>query len=231
MKQNTPSTTNISYQQALEHAIELCGLQEAFFADFQAKIVASLMQEHNMAPKHVLDYGCGDGTMAYLLSHYVPQAHIHGVDTNQDLIDIAQGWYGKNTAHLECFCETTWNKNVSRNCNLIYLANVLHHIPKNEHKKLIDKLVNKLAPNGLLIILELNPYNVGQAWRFYRDKKEQGNKMLWPHYVKKLLTKHGNTQINFYRNRIGRFTKFQQFINFIQPSKLYAVTCTTQNKL
>lgn len=184
---------NTLYQESLEHALELSGPAAVFFADYQVKTLINLATKEGNQPQRILDFGCGDGTMAYLISSLLLQAHIHGVDISGDLLEIAQGWYGIKNNKL------TFNQTLTGYYDLVYMADVLHHIKKNEREALLKKLNEHLAPNGMLIILEFNPFNIFEVWRFYRNKEEQGNHMILPCSLKKLLNKLGTTKIYYYK--------------------------------
>ena len=98
-----------TYQQAIEHALELSGPQEVFFAEYQAKIITELLIKQECKPVAVLDYGCGDGTLASIVSQLLPEARIHGIDIAEELIEIAQEWYGTENDKTE-FWQTTDQK-------------------------------------------------------------------------------------------------------------------------
>lgn len=186
-------TMNTLYQESLEHCLELSGPEAVFFADYQVKKMVNLLKSENNQLQRILDFGCGDGTMAYLLSSFLPLAHIHGMDISTDLLEIAQGWYGTKNNKL------TFNQTCTGEYDLIYMADVLHHIKKNERETLLKKLSEHLTPTGSLIILEFNPFNVAEVWRFYRNKEEQGNRMILPCSLKKLLKNIGTTKIYYYQ--------------------------------
>ncbi|MGE0009788.1 MAG: trans-aconitate 2-methyltransferase [Candidatus Babeliales bacterium] len=188
-----PFRTDNLYQEALEHALELAGEQAAFFAEYQAHIITKILNKQGTNPATILDYGCGDGTMAYILSALLPQAQIQGVDTSDELIEIAQGWYGTKNEKLR------FSKSFAGQFDIIYMANVLHHIQKDQRKNLLKTLTDHLAPNGQLIILEFNPFNVFEVWRFYRNKEEQGNHMILPCSIKKLLCNLGTTKTYYHK--------------------------------
>ncbi len=180
-------------EEAFEHALELAGPQAVFFAEYQAKIIAELLQKQGCKPSRILDYGCGDGTMAYLMHALLPNAHMQGVDSSKDLIEIAQGWYGAKDNKL------SFSTEITRTYDLIYVANVLHHIQKQERKAVIQELTTHLAPRGILIILEFNPLNPMEVWRFYRNKEERGNHMILPGTLKKLLAGYGKLHAYYFR--------------------------------
>lgn len=197
---------NISHE-ALYHAIELSGQDAAFFALYQAEIVVSIIHKQGLKTPHILDYGCGDGTMAYLFSQLLPDARIQGVDGDAESIEIAKEWYQKLPSLrydilrdpqqiAQGFIE---NENISKQYDVIYLANVLHHIGKNMQQGQLNTLRSHLAPGGLLIILEFNPWNPLQVWRFYTDTEERGNHMILPRTLEKLLRNFGKVEMHYYK--------------------------------
>lgn len=187
------SFKNSTPAEAIEHALELSGPQAVFFAEYQALIIRELLKKHNSQPMRILDYGCGDGTMAYLVHALLPNARIQGVDNSEELIEIARGWYGALNDRL------SFDTKINDQYDFIYVANVLHHIKKSERAALFAKLTSQLTPNGILMILEFNPFNPLEVWRFYRNKEERGNQMILPLSLKKLLTQFGKTDVYYFR--------------------------------
>ena len=93
----------------------------------------------------------------------------------------------------------SFGRQLTKNYDLIYLANVLHHIKKNERAALLNELTSRLTPNGILIVLEFNILNPFEVWRFYRNKEERGNHMIVPRSLKKLLSIYGKSHIYYLR--------------------------------
>lgn len=214
MKHNNPSH---NLQNALAHALELASPQEVFFAQFQAHIITQLCTTQ---PLTMLDFGCGDGTLGYLISQIHPQASITGIDTHTERIEIAQGWYGQNEPRLH-YSDSL--EGVRTPVDVIYLANVLHHIPKNEHPALFKKLHTLLNADGKIIVLELNPYNIMQAFSFYRDPHERGNHMIRPIYVRDLLKKYGTSHTQYHKPSSENKRWWQRILHAFKPHTIYSV--------
>ncbi len=182
---------NIS-EEILMHALDLSGPEAVFFAKYQAKIIAELLKKMGNNPARILDYGCGDGTMAYLMQALLPNANIQGIDTSKELIEIAQEWYGVKNDKL------SFDTKMEDQYDLVYIANVLHHIPQGERASLLQELTTHLTPHGILIVLEFNPFNPLEVWRFYRNKEERGNHMILPHSLRKLFSNANKTRVYYF---------------------------------
>ena len=56
------------------------------------------------APQHIVDLGCGTGTVTALLRTRWPEAHIVGVDNSKPMLERAQAALASATAHAFCAC-------------------------------------------------------------------------------------------------------------------------------
>ncbi|SDC57163.1 class I SAM-dependent methyltransferase [Geotoga petraea] len=105
--------------------------------------------------KNVLDIGCSTGELLIKLKEKYPEKEFHGLDLNQNMIEIAK----RKTTNIDfktgdmMEIETIYSKNFDL---IISLGNTLVHI-KNKHKKIfLEKVYNKLQNNGELVIQILN---------------------------------------------------------------------------
>jgi ubiquinone/menaquinone biosynthesis C-methylase UbiE len=175
-------------------------------------------------PLTILDFGCGDG----LLTHFIQQAFfnalITGIDSDQKQIFQNQQEYPSlpfvvNKNSFLPFNDTTFD--------LIYAVNVFHHIPINNHKRILDELLRILKPHGSLIVFETNPYNL-QAREFFKKEHVRNVHMINTRYWKKLLQNfQGNLKILYlYPN----FLKLQNYLNKIPFGSLYALSINKKVK-
>ena len=102
--------------------------------------------------------------------------------------------------------------------DVIFIANVFHHIRHEKHVAILKTLHDKLKKGGLLFIFELNPLNPLTMWVAIQNdyKFDKDAKLLNPFYAKGILTKAGFTQQEI------RFTIFfPQFLSFLIPHEKY----------
>ena len=135
----------------------------------------------------ILDFGCGVGCSDPYLSHYFPKSDIYACDISDESIKFAQK-------------ENSWIKNLKYSIydgnklpfdekfDVIFVANVFHHIPRELQQRTIDMLKESLAENGMLIIFEHNPYNpVTDLLALLTDYRyDKNTNLLTPVYMKKI---------------------------------------------
>lgn len=97
--------------------------------------------------KIVLEFGCGEGYGAKLLSEYA--ARVAGIDYSQDAIDTAKKNYASDNIEFICRrAESTKIDNEQFDC--ICSFQVIEHIAKP--KKFLHEVTRLLKPGGLLIL-------------------------------------------------------------------------------
>ena len=98
--------------------------------------------------------------------------------------------------------------------DVIYIANVFHHIRREKHIEILKSLYNKLRHDGILFIFELNPLNPLTMWVAIRNdyRFDKDAKLLSPFYTNKILREAG-----FVRNEIRFTIFFPRFVSFMIP--------------
>ncbi len=126
---------------------------------------------HELVPTKgkILDIGCGYGLMPYMLSFTSAQREITGIDYDEEKIDTAN----------HCFSKTDNVKFVHSDVlgfefekyDTIIIADMLHYLPTDEQKQVIDKCISNLNPGGTIIVRE------GDS-----DKQEMHKKTKWTEF-------------------------------------------------
>lgn len=118
----------------------------------------------------ILEVGCGFG---HDLVWAATQGAIGvGIDVKSEFIEISQLTKTKIEAYISKKLDVTLiRKNLislddGYKFDLIYMKDVFHHLEPRE--KVLEKLVELLAPNGKLIIVEPNALNPLIQWQMYR---------------------------------------------------------------
>ncbi len=104
--------------------------------------VASVIREHS--PQSLLDVGCGDGRLVYMLKNAVPS--IVGLDLSERAIAFARAF----NPEVEFICGDV--STLSRKFSFATLVEVLEHIPDNDVSKFIQSVGEHIEDNGLLLI-------------------------------------------------------------------------------
>ncbi|MES1226462.1 MAG: class I SAM-dependent methyltransferase, partial [Bacteroidota bacterium] len=104
------------------------------------------------------DVGCGSGQFLLLLSRFAQPSYLFGIEITQRLIDNANklfsplpsGSYGFSTYDGVHFPEKL------NEMDIIFLIDVLHHVPKNNQENFIKDLAKTLKPGARLVLKDIN---------------------------------------------------------------------------
>lgn len=100
--------------------------------------------------KRIYDLGCGLGYLDFLLHYANDERLITAIDMDQEKIQTAQhGIYNKE--HLEFICADVVNYDYQQ-ADVFLLNDILHYLPKEVQSRLMDKIVQQLRPEGLIIL-------------------------------------------------------------------------------
>jgi SAM-dependent methyltransferase len=144
------------YKQVLDQSLGVSGQDSSYFAEYKARYLRRLLSP-DFSGK-VLDFGCGIGLLSGFLKKHLPAIQLDGFDVSQDSIRKVEPIL---TAQGTFTCD--WSQ-LARDYQLIVIANVMHHIPPQQRKDVIQKLADRLKPGGSLAIFEHNPANPLTRW-------------------------------------------------------------------
>ncbi len=100
----------------------------------------------------ITDMGCGYGFISYMLSFLSAERQIIGIDYDEEKIEVANNAFYKNDK-LD-FIHDDITKAEIKASDAFLFGDVLHYIPENDQKLLLDKCISKLNVGGVIIIRE-----------------------------------------------------------------------------
>lgn len=144
-----------TYQDLHRGSIQASGEEPEYFANYKATHAASRLGE--LAPAHVLDFGCGIGGMTRHIARAFAGARLTGADVSSESIAMAQEVHADlaTYVHIEGHRLPLEDDSV----DLALAACVFHHIPPAERGAWVRDLHRVIRPGGSLIIYEHNPVN------------------------------------------------------------------------
>lgn len=101
----------------------------------------------------VLDIGCGDGLVALYIAQKGKGRKVVGVDTNAKRLKNAK-IAAKNVRNLSY--ERKSALSLGSKIDGAVMSDFLHHIPKEQHSKLLKSVYNNLSTGGKLVIKEID---------------------------------------------------------------------------
>jgi SAM-dependent methyltransferase len=158
------------YDDVLSDAIPLGMDENAYFAEYKIALAAQLTAGESVS--RILDFGCGAGRSLTYLAEYFPKADLIGFDLSEDSLRVAA------VRQPNAILYSDWTSLQDKRFDLIFAANVFHHIPPSAQLGELEKCKSVLADRGSMIIFEHNPINPGTRWIFERCPFDVDAQML-----------------------------------------------------
>jgi len=145
------------YAAMLGSSIRASGEKPEYFADYKVRHIARHLSKHGIAVNNILDFGCGvGGSTRYFLQH-LPNAQLTSTDVSQKSLDIAYSRYPE-AARYKLFDGLSLPF-ASNTFDVVFTACVFHHIPADEHVRLLSEIRRVLRADGVFFVFEHNPLN------------------------------------------------------------------------
>ena len=149
------------YEQLLARDIRLSGEDPLFFAAYKAADVHRHLVEAGIdlgSLGRILDFGCGVGGSLPHLRKWFPATDLVGADISRKSLDVAQRRY-PDLARFVHFGGGEPLPFDDGTVDVSFSACVFHHIPHDEHDRILRDLLRVIKPGGWLFIFEHNPLN------------------------------------------------------------------------
>lgn len=208
-----------NYDEGHTKAVQLSGFEPSYFHEYKCREISDYLKSKGMLNHKIklLNYGCGTGNSEKYIKKYLPNASVYSIDVSEESVDVARiANQDLSEVTFAPFDGSTIPFDIE--FDVIFIANVFHHIRHEKHVEILKTLCGKLKKDGLLFIFELNPFNPLTMWVAIQNdyKFDKDAKLLNPFYTKRILTKAGFTQQEI------RFTIFfPQFVSFLIPYEKY----------
>src|SRR5438105_12054681 len=141
-----------------------------YFSRYKVQAVAA--SQKGKAPQTILDFGCGVGLALRFFSECFPQAKLWGYDLSPASIEAAR-------QRVPAAGLTTNPGDLREEFfDLIFIANVFHHVPVDARPSVMNTCRNLLKSKGRIYVFEHNPYNPVTRRVFERCPFDKGAEML-----------------------------------------------------
>jgi 1-acyl-sn-glycerol-3-phosphate acyltransferase len=100
--------------------------------------------------KIIYDFGCGYGYLSHYLYYRNSDRVIKGIDYDEEKVEIAEHAI-VNKRDLSFESKDIRQVDIQQ-CDVLFLNDVLHYIPKSDQDILLSRVISKLNPNGILLI-------------------------------------------------------------------------------
>jgi len=172
--------------------IKASGYSTAYFAEYKIKEVARHLAHIGLAGKEInfLNYGCGIGNSEEYIRQHLPQATLYSVDVSPRSIEYARERHPDlEKMHFGILNGAGIPFDIS--FDAIFVANVFHHIPREQHLPVLRTLKQALKPSGHLFLFEHNPLNPLTVKAVRDCAFDKGVVLLSPSYTRSILRQAG----------------------------------------
>jgi len=204
-----------NYDEGHTKAVKLSGFEPSYFHEYKCREMADYLKLKGLLDREIklLNYGCGTGNSEKYIKKYLPTAAIFSVDVSAESIKVARE---ANRDLKDVIYESFDGQTIpfATEFDVIYIANVFHHIRREKHVEILKSLFNNLKHDGILFIFELNPINPLTMWVAIRNdyRFDKDAQLLSPYYTNKILKQAG-----FTRQEIRYTIFFPRFLSFMLP--------------
>jgi SAM-dependent methyltransferase len=154
------------YERLFVPWLRIAGASREHFARTRLNWLSHLLRTHEIAPKRVLDFGCGTGMSLGLLTEVLQAEHVIGLDTSEESLAVAAETVGNERVQLA----TPARFLPQGDLDLVFCNGVFHHIPVAERPMTIDYIYRCLRPGGIFALWENNPWNPIHAFAMKHSK-------------------------------------------------------------
>jgi SAM-dependent methyltransferase len=174
-----------NYQQVIGDAISFGGQEHAFYLQFKARLIMDILRDSFPDPSSlsVLDFGCGTGGISRFLAPELPR--LDGTDISAASLDQARAFIpGVRFTHAP----ETALPFADASFDAVFAVCVFHHIDPAARARSVAEINRILKPDGLVIIMEHNPWNPGTRLVVNRCELDRDAVLLSRGETKRLLT-------------------------------------------
>ncbi len=203
-----------NYRNIHNNTLKLSGAESDYFSLHKIEIIKF---ENNSKPIKFLDFGCGDGNSSNHFNKLMPQSNYYGIDVSEKSIEVA------NARKSESNSFTHFNGYIIPFENdffdVIFAANVFHHIHFDLHENLFKEIHRVLKKGGKFYLFEHNPWNPITRHIVNTCPFDEDAVLLNPIYSKKTFKKLNFKSVNI------------NFILFFPRTKFFKPFLSTEKKL
>ena len=176
-----------SYDDALNRGLAVAGEGKEYFARRRIEWVAGRLRGLGVAPRSVLDYGCGTGSsIPYLMEVFGPD-RITGLDVSDRSLALARREHGSDRVGFR----TVEGFQPDGSYDLAFCNGVFHHIPPAARASAVDTIRRSLRPGGVFAFWENNPWNPGTRLVMRRIPFDRDAITMSPPEARRLLRSRG----------------------------------------
>lgn len=198
-----------TYDKELEKSLAVTGESREYYAQKRIDWTVRRLGQLASSVRTILDYGCGDGTNAPMLSAAFG-AKVLGVDISE--ASIAQARQNYKAASLSFVSTVEWTPDGAT--DFAFTNGVFHHIPPSDRKGCLSAILRALRPGGRFAFWENNPWNLGTRYVMSNCAFDKNAIMISPREARFLLSEAG-----FQILCVDSLFYFPNTLRFLRPAE------------
>jgi SAM-dependent methyltransferase len=171
------------YEALFKPWLKIAGASREYFARSRLNWLSYLLHDQEIAPKRVMDFGCGTGMSLPLLADILDAEQVIGLDTSEESLAVARQSVGSHSVQLA----TPTMYLPQQDLDLVFCNGVLHHIPVAERPGAVDFIYRCLRPGGIFAMCENNPWNPMQSFAMKHSEIDKNAIPLSPPESRRLV--------------------------------------------
>ncbi|MDL1967962.1 MAG: class I SAM-dependent methyltransferase [Deltaproteobacteria bacterium] len=210
------------YRELLNESIWLSGEENNYFDLYKLNCLKRWVFSRD-CKQVILDFGCGIGKLSSLIAMACPKSKVYGYDVSIKSIE----WACRKWGHLQ---NLFFKSHIldSESYDLIIVANVFHHIKREDRHNTLFRLRTLLKSNGKIVVFEHNPLNPLTLYTVNTCPFDVDAVLIHPCQFVKLAKGSGlkillKRYIVFSPNFLRFFRKFEPFVGFLPLGAQYMI--------
>ncbi len=167
----------------------------------------------------LLDYGCGTGEMLKWLKILGFPGRLDGADVSTAMLAEAERRWGTLQKPLFSSIGETKTDFADNSFHCIVMTCVFHHIKPNNRDIVLQEIRRILAPGGLVVVFEHNPFNPMTRLIVKRAAIDKNALLLYP---KELRNRYDNASFSgckseylmFFPPNLKVFQRFERYLRW-----------------
>ncbi|MCA1642707.1 MAG: class I SAM-dependent methyltransferase [Acidobacteria bacterium] len=188
------------YEALHGESVRASGFPASYFDEYKIREVARQLARRGWAarPFKFLNFGCGIGKSERYARERLPGAELYGVDVSAKSVEAARE-RNRDLANVTFAVFDGESIPFDVSFDVVFVANVFHHVPRAEHLRVLRLLRAALKVGGLLFLFEHNPLNPLTRKTVRACPFDEGAVLLEPWYARRILREAGfaHAEINF----------------------------------
>ncbi len=206
-----------SYEELHAANIRLSGFGPAYFDEYKIREIFDFLRAQGREKERLnfLNFGCGIGKSEAFIRKYLPEAAIFSIDVSRESIEAAKDRNkGLSNVVFEVFDGIKQPFDID--FDVIFAANVFHHIPFERHVEVLKNIYERLEARGEFFLFEHNPLNPLTLRAVHSCEFDRDARLLSPLYAGRILSESG-----FGRKTLRFAVFFPKFLSIFIPLERY----------